>query len=103
MASWYKECQEGLWKYQDERAELCDLVWKMTNREGASSSQGSAFEVEQLCHSLATKENELFDSLRRCIELKLANVQLLNRADDTDRKNREPIKHVERWMQGFSS
>lgn len=48
MVSCYKECQEGLREYLDERVELRDLVQKMSNREGAFSSQGPDSEVEHL-------------------------------------------------------
>jgi hypothetical protein len=101
MASWYKECQEGLQECPNERADQHDLVRKMSDRKGAFSSQGFENEVEHLRHSLAAKKDELFESQRRCIKLKLANVQLLNRANDIDRKNRELTKHVEEVDVGF--
>jgi hypothetical protein len=101
MASWYKECQEGLREYPDERADLRDLVQKMSNREGAFNSQGSENEVEYLRRSLAAKKGKLFESQWRCTELELVNVQLFNRANDIDRKNRELIKHVEEVNVGF--
>jgi hypothetical protein len=55
---------------------------KLSNQEDASNSQES-LDVEQWRHLLAAKEDKLLESQRECADLKLTNVQLLNRAEVT--------------------
>jgi hypothetical protein len=67
------------------------------NPEDASTSEGPT-DVEKLSRSLAVKEEELLESKRECADLKLTNVQLLNRAEVSEQKSQESTKVEEELL-----
>ena len=87
-------------EYPNEKSERQELVRKLSNREGASSSQGSS-DVEQLRYLLVAKKDEFLESQRECTDLKLANIQLLNRAKVAEQKSQDLAKHVEEVDAGY--
>ena len=96
IAGWYKEFQEGMQEYADERVDLRELVRKLSNQQKASSSQAGLVpdsEVENLYLLMVAKDEELLKSKQKHSDLEVANAQLQEFLDATNQRNQELVEH----------